>query len=96
MDDRTLRTAIAAADGDDPYRALRALRKARVDVEPVTGIRDLTGAGDAFAAGFLAATLRGADPATACLEGHALAASVLTNPGAHVAPVAPPPPRSST
>lgn len=32
MDDRTLRTAIAAADGDDPYRALRALRKARIDV----------------------------------------------------------------
>jgi sugar/nucleoside kinase (ribokinase family) len=69
---------------------------ARVDVEPVTGIRDLTGAGDAFAAGFLAATLRGADPATACLEGHALAASVLTNPGAHVVPGPPPPPRSST
>jgi DNA invertase Pin-like site-specific DNA recombinase len=32
MDDRTLRTAIAAADGDDPYRALRALRKARLDL----------------------------------------------------------------
>ena len=31
---------------------------ARVDVAPVPGIRDLTGAGDAFAAGFLAATLR--------------------------------------
>jgi sugar/nucleoside kinase (ribokinase family) len=65
---------------------------ARVDVAPVTGIRDLTGAGDAFAAGFLAATLRGADAATACLEGHALAASVLTNPGAHAAPAAPHPP----
>jgi sugar/nucleoside kinase (ribokinase family) len=62
---------------------------ARVDVPPVTGIRDLTGAGDAFAAGFLAATLQGADVATACLEGHALAASVLTNPGAHAAPVPP-------
>ena len=32
MDDRTLRTAIAAADGDDPYRALRALRRARIDI----------------------------------------------------------------
>ena len=69
---------------------------ARVDVAPVTGIRDLTGAGDAFAAGFLAATLRGADEATACVEGHELAASVLTNPGAHGAPVAPTPTRSST
>jgi hypothetical protein len=32
MDDRTLRTAIAAADGDDPYRALRELRRARIEV----------------------------------------------------------------
>jgi DNA invertase Pin-like site-specific DNA recombinase len=32
MDDRTLRTAIAAADGDDPYRALRELRRARIDL----------------------------------------------------------------
>ena len=30
MDDGTLRTAIAAADGDDPYRALRDLHHARV------------------------------------------------------------------
>ncbi len=59
---------------------------ARVDVAPVTGIRDLTGAGDAFAAGFVAATLRGADAAAACLAGHASAASVLVNPGAHAAP----------
>ncbi|MBT2500383.1 carbohydrate kinase family protein [Agromyces sp. ISL-38] len=56
---------------------------ARVDVAPVSGIRDLTGAGDAFAAGFLAATLQGADAAAACVAGHAAAASVLTNPGAH-------------
>ena len=56
---------------------------ARVDVAPVPGIRDLTGAGDAFAAGFLAATLGGADAATACRAGHATAASVLVNPGAH-------------
>jgi len=59
---------------------------ARVDVAQVSGIRDLTGAGDAFAAGYLAATLGGADAATACLAGHASAASVLTSPGAHAAP----------
>ncbi|GAA1519227.1 sugar/nucleoside kinase (ribokinase family) [Agromyces terreus] len=58
---------------------------ARVDVEPVTGIRDLTGAGDAFAAGFLAARLHGADAETACLAGHRSAASVLGSPGAHAA-----------
>ena len=59
---------------------------ARVDVTPVPGIRDLTGAGDAFAAGFLAATLQGADAAAACLAGHASAASVVVNPGAHPSP----------
>lgn len=58
----------------------------RIDVAPVAGIRDLTGAGDAFAAGFLAATLRGSDAASACLAGHASAASVLANPGAHATP----------
>ncbi|MCD2444167.1 PfkB family carbohydrate kinase [Agromyces sp. SYSU K20354] len=56
---------------------------ARIDVAPVDGIRDLTGAGDAFAAGFIAATLRGSDVAAACRAGHERAASVLTNPGAH-------------
>ena len=55
---------------------------ARVDVPPVSGIRDLTGAGDAFAAAYLAAALRGADVGAACRAGHASAASVLTNPGA--------------
>lgn len=69
---------------------------ARVDVAPVPGIRDLTGAGDAFAAGFLAATLTGADAAAACLAGHASAASVLTNPGAHSIPVAADEPHAST
>ena len=32
MDDDTLKTAIAAADGDDPYRALRRIRSARVEL----------------------------------------------------------------
>ncbi|WP_254431298.1 carbohydrate kinase family protein [Agromyces sp. Marseille-P2726] len=63
---------------------------ARVDVPPVSDIRDLTGAGDAFAAGYLAATLGGADAAAACIAGHALAASVLANPGAHASPSAGP------
>lgn len=69
---------------------------ARVDVAPVPGIRDLTGAGDAFAAGFLAATLGGADAAAACLAGHASAASVLANPGAHAAPASAGDGRAST
>lgn len=32
MDDTTLRTAIAGADGDDSYRALRDIRRARIDI----------------------------------------------------------------
>ncbi|MFF2274831.1 carbohydrate kinase family protein [Agromyces sp. NPDC058126] len=55
---------------------------AEVPVEPVPGARDLTGAGDAFAAGFLAARLAGLAPAAAALAGHAAAAAVITAPGA--------------
>ncbi|MCK8608589.1 carbohydrate kinase family protein [Agromyces sp. C10] len=55
---------------------------ARVPVAPVDGVRDLTGAGDAFAAGYLAAAIGGADATAGCLAGHAAAASVITSPGA--------------
>jgi sugar/nucleoside kinase (ribokinase family) len=44
--------------------------------------RDSTGAGDAFAAGFLAARMLGATPVEAVTAGHALARSVLFSPGA--------------
>lgn len=54
----------------------------RVEVEPVDSVRDLTGAGDAFAAGFLAATLAGRGAREAVLEGHALAARVIGVAGA--------------
>jgi 2-dehydro-3-deoxygluconokinase len=47
------------------------------------------GAGDAFAAGFLSATLRGLPPGTALRHGHLTAAAALTVPG----DLAPPPPR---
>lgn len=57
---------------------------ARVPVAPVEGVRDLTGAGDAFAAGFLAAAIGGADATAACLAGHGAAASVITAPGGDV------------
>jgi sugar/nucleoside kinase (ribokinase family) len=53
-----------------------------VPVPPAPPARDSTGAGDAFAAGFLAARMHGADPVDAAMAGHELARSVLFSPGA--------------
>jgi sugar/nucleoside kinase (ribokinase family) len=53
-----------------------------VPVPEVLPARDSTGAGDAFAAGFLAARVHGADPVEAAAAGHELARSVLFSPGA--------------
>jgi sugar/nucleoside kinase (ribokinase family) len=53
-----------------------------VPVAPVAHVRDTTGCGDAFAAAFLAEVLRGGGVVEACLAGHALAATLLTRPGA--------------
>ena len=50
-----------------------------VPVPPVPGgVRDTTGAGDAFAAGFLVARRHGAAPTAAALAGHAAAAAAIT------------------
>lgn len=49
--------------------------------QPVTPL-DTTGAGDSFNAGYLAARLGGADPASAVRAGQALAAQVVCHPGA--------------
>jgi sugar/nucleoside kinase (ribokinase family) len=56
-----------------------------VPVPPAPPARDSTGAGDAFAAGYLAAAIGGAGPVDAARSGHALARSVLFSPGASVA-----------
>lgn len=53
-----------------------------VPAERVAEVRDTTGAGDAFAAGFLASMIRGASLCEACVDAHRTAAAVLSTPGA--------------
>ena len=53
-----------------------------VAVPPVAVVRDTTGAGDAFAAGFLVEWIDHHDVRAGAAAGHALAASVLARPGA--------------
>jgi sugar/nucleoside kinase (ribokinase family) len=53
----------------------------RADAVPVEAAVDSTGAGDAFAAGLLAARLDGAAPAEALAAGARLAAEAVTRPG---------------
>jgi sugar/nucleoside kinase (ribokinase family) len=53
----------------------------RADALPVEAAVDSTGAGDAFAAGLLAARLDGAEPAEALAAGARLAAEAVTRPG---------------
>jgi ribokinase len=49
---------------------------------PAAEVADVTGAGDAFAAGYLLARAGGADPAEAAAAGAALAARAVATPGA--------------
>lgn len=56
-----------------------------VPVQPVAGVRDSTGAGDAFAAGWLSAMIEGLAPRLCVERGHTLARRVLTSPGAGLA-----------
>jgi sugar/nucleoside kinase (ribokinase family) len=56
----------------------------RVPVPVVDGVRDSTGAGDAFAAGWLSAMMEGLDVPARVERAHALARSVLLSPGAGI------------
>ena len=57
-------------------------RRESFPVEPVQDVRDSTGAGDAFAAGWLSAMMEGLDLEDRVARAHALARRVLASPGA--------------
>jgi len=76
-------TTVVVKNGRDPTEIHAAGNKsATVRPAPVDDVRDTTGAGDAFAAGFLAAVLDNAEPVEAVEAGHSLASRALTQPGA--------------
>jgi sugar/nucleoside kinase (ribokinase family) len=69
--------------GPDPVEIIDGAKAiVRIAVPPVTKVLDATGAGDAFAAGFLEAFGNGVPASEAVVAGNALAARVLMVPGA--------------
>ena len=68
--------------GAEPVVVVAADRRLEVPVPTVADIRDTTGAGDAFAAGFLGAWMNSTDPVGAVHAGNLLASRVLGSPGA--------------
>ncbi len=74
---------VVLKDGPRPTRVvLPDGTSLTVPVEPVTGVRDSTGAGDAFAAGWLSARMEGLDVRARVDRAHTLARRVLASPGA--------------
>ncbi len=76
-------TTVVVKNGMEPTEVhLSGDKCIAVPVPAVDGVRDTTGAGDAFAAAFVSAVLDNADAIEAVEAGHNLARKVLTEPGA--------------
>jgi 2-dehydro-3-deoxygluconokinase len=73
---------VAVKDGARPVLVHADGRDATRATPPVEGIRDTTGAGDAFNAGYLGARLVGRSPGEAVAAGQRLSALVIRNLGA--------------
>ena len=90
---------VAVKDGEKEVAFQVGERRGRLPTPPVEGIRDTTGAGDAFNAGYLAARLLGRPQIDCCALGQTVAAETLKVYGAlppreviSRLPVAPAPP----
>jgi sugar/nucleoside kinase (ribokinase family) len=75
-------TTVVVKHGAQPTVAWTDGRRVEVPVDPVSEVRDTTGAGDAFAAGYLTAVIEGAGVQGACDAGNRLAARALGRAGA--------------
>lgn len=74
---------VVLKDGPRPARVLRAgSDPVEVPAEGVERVLDSTGAGDAFAAGWLVATIAGADPVEATVAAHRVAREAVAVAGA--------------
>ncbi|KEO57940.1 sugar kinase [Thioclava indica] len=75
---------VVVKNGATPVLIQSDGQQTQIATAPVSGIRDTTGAGDAFNAGYLAARLIGRDPVTAVSHGQEMSAQVLQHSGARI------------
>ncbi|MEY3112347.1 MAG: hypothetical protein RIT23_1478 [Actinomycetota bacterium] len=68
--------------GSRPVLVIDATGRREISIQPAARVVDTTGAGDAFAAGFLTSLTKDRNVDDAVLAGHALAVRALSSPGA--------------